>query len=249
MEPISLFQGQARAEPISVTLFKGWSRLTTDDHGAMQGKPLQGFFAANTQFISHYEIKLNGESLGHRLSAQLSANEWSSLGALLRSGDTGNLPQGKIPNGSIEMRSLRRIDQGWTEVIFIKNNGTPQRKIHLQISISCPISDQEFSEEMKKGGKVEKGVTPKLLNATHGVGFHFERVFGRRKHAPTEELHKMYGGQSARSGEQVTRALDVEVGIQSGSPSPRVRLKPGKTSTVDIGTSLKGREELVIEFR
>src|SRR5690349_14695151 len=103
---------QGRAQPAMITLFKEWTRLTTDDHGEMQGAPLQGFYAANTQFLTHYEIKVNNTNLSHRLSVQLSANEWSTTGAVLRSGDSGNLPEGTLPKSSIEVRVLRKVDQG-----------------------------------------------------------------------------------------------------------------------------------------
>src|SRR4051812_27581708 len=60
---------QARAQPGTITLFKGWTRLTTDDHGEMQGAPLHGFFVADTQFVTHYDISVNGKPISHRLSA------------------------------------------------------------------------------------------------------------------------------------------------------------------------------------
>src|SRR5579885_3680612 len=135
---------QARAQPLTITLFEGWTRLTTDDHGEMQGAPLQGFFAGDTRFLTHYCLKINGGNVSHRLSAQLSSNEWSTVGAVLNSVEQGNLPEGTLPKGSIELRVLRRIEQGWSEIITLKNNGQAPRKVHFELELCCPILDQEF---------------------------------------------------------------------------------------------------------
>jgi glycogen debranching enzyme len=216
----------------------------------MKGEPVQGFFAANTHFISHYEIKVNGGPVSHRLSTQLSSNEWAMTGAILKSGDTGNLPEGKIPRGSIEVRMLRRIDQGWTELIFIKNNGVPKRKVELEVSLSCPISDQEFSEEMKNAKTdLKTGVVPKASKANEKLSLFFEKSFGKRKNTPSEELSTMYGEKAPRDGQPVTRSLEILTRVKAGNPSVKVQIKAGKTSFIRANAMLEAREELCLEIR
>jgi glycogen debranching enzyme len=216
----------------------------------MQGQPLQGFFAANTRFLSHYDIRVNDQFVSHKLSAQLTSSEWSSTGAILGSGDSGNLPEGKLPRGSIEVRTLRKIDQGWTELIFVKNNGIPKRRIKVEISFSCPVSDQEFTEEMKKENtSPKKGIKPRAIRGKNGIRLHYERDFGRRKHLPSQELRKMYGSNLPAPNSHVTRSLDISVLPRKSNAAIRLGAKVGKLSIVRADSVLGAREELCLEIR
>jgi glycogen debranching enzyme len=240
---------EGRSQPLGTTLFRDWTRLTSDEHGEMQGAPLQGFYAANTQFLTHYGIKVNGEPVSHRFSSQLSANEWSTTGAVLNSGDSGNLKQGTLPCGSIEIRILRRIDQGWTELIYVKNNGVPSRKIKVEISFCCPIRDDQFAEEMKTNEKQPwKGLVPKAREDDDSLSFRFERDFGKRRSAPTRELEKMYGASAPQNSTRVTRSLEVRVLPKAGGPRMHVQLKPGKISRILAEATLSARGELCLEL-
>jgi glycogen debranching enzyme len=242
--------GQGRKEPSTVTLFKGWTRLTMDDHGEMHGRPMQGFYSAETQMLSHYEMRVNGNPIRHRLAVQLASHEWSSNGAVLHSADSGNLPDGTLPRGSIEIRVLRRIDQGWTEHVIVKNNGAEARSIRLELSLVCPMRDSQFEDEMKREVVLpKKGLTGKLIESEKSLGFRFERVFGYRKNAPTEEFRRVYGDQAPRNGEKISRALEIWVRPLSGSPRTKIKLRSGKINTMEASVMLAGRRELTLEIR
>ncbi len=240
---------QARVEPETITFFKGWTRFTTDNHGEMQGEPLQGLFCAETRLMTAYEIRVNGEPISHRFSVQLSANEWTSTGAILNSGDSGNLPEGTLPKGSIETRILRKCDQGVSEQLFVKNNGIPKRKIHLELKIACPIHDSEFDEEMKRDKKLNvRGVRPKLSERSDDLLLHYERNFGRRKRTPTQELRAIYGSHTPKDGDPVIRGLDLSVSLRPGHPRAKIKILGGRQTRIQLRAQLGPREEICLQL-
>lgn len=241
--------GQGRREPSTVTLFKGWTRLTMDDHGEMHGAPMEGFYSAETQMLSYYEMQVNKMPVRHRFTVQLSANEWSSNGAVLRSGDAGNLPEGTLPKGSIEVRVLRRIDQGWAERVIIKNNGELKQKIRFELSLVSPLRDSQFEDEMKREKSLPRsGLVAIPLKAQNYLGFRFEKVYGKRKRAPTQEFKKLYGSHSPKNGEQISRAFEIKVRPVEGSPKSKLKLHCGKVNVIQADALLEGRRELVLEI-
>jgi glycogen debranching enzyme len=242
--------GQGRKEPSTITLFKGWTRLTMDDHGEMHGAPMQGFYAAETQMLSHYEMRVNGCPIRHRLAVQLAAHEWSSNGAVLNSADSGNLPDGTLPKGSIEVRILRRIDQGWTERIFLKNNGAQKRHVEFELSLVCPMRDSQFEDEMKRDTVLEKkGLAARLIEEKDWVGLRFDKVFGVRHRAPTREFQVLYGEKAPRDGEKISRGLEIQVKPLPGGPKTRIQIKSGKINLIRARADLEGRQELCLEIR
>jgi glycogen debranching enzyme len=240
---------QARAEPSVITLVKGWTRLTTNDHGEMHGEPLQGFFFAETQMISHYEMKVNGKHVKHRLAVQLAADQWSSTGAILGSGDSGNLPEGALPKGAIEVRVLRKVDQGWTEWVLIKNNGIPARKIEFELSLVSPMHDSEFEEEMKHEQRLPpKGLSASLINEKEQIGFRFVRPFGTRKRSPTLEFQKIYGNRAPQEGQEVKRGLEIRVKPRGAHPRTSFQLRSGPVNVLKASTELGAKQDLCLEI-
>ncbi|MFL5815158.1 MAG: MGH1-like glycoside hydrolase domain-containing protein [Bdellovibrionia bacterium] len=242
--------GQGRKEPSTITLFKGWTRLTMDDHGEMHGAPMQGFYAAETQMLSHYEMRVNGSPIRHRLAVQLAPHEWSSNGAVLDSADSGNLPDRTLPRGSIEVRILRRIDQGWTERVIIKNNGAQKRHVEFELGLVCPMRDSQFEDEMKRDAVLKKkGLPAQLIEGNDWVGFRFDKVFGVRYRAPTEEFQATYGENAPRDGDEISRALEIRVRPLPGSPKAHIQLKRGGVNFIRVRSDLEGRQELCLELR
>lgn len=240
---------QGRVEPETITIFKGWTRFTTDNYGEMQAGPLHGLFCAETCLMTVYEIRVNEKPISHRLSVQLSASEWASTGALLNSGDSGNLPQGIMPKGSIETRILRKCDQGVSEQIFVKNNGVPRRTIHLELSIACPILDTEFSEEMKKDKQNgTQSVRPKFAGTEEGFLIHYERNFGKRRNTPQQELSAEYGANVPKDGEPVIRGLDIRGVLRPGHPKAKIRIQGGRRTRIQMWFQLGPREEICLQL-
>jgi len=236
---------QARAEPAAITLFRDWTRLTTDEHGEMQGGALQGFFAAETQLMTHYELRVNGCPISHRLSTQLSASEWSSVGAVLASGDSGDLAEGTLPKGSIELRMLRRVEQGWSELVMLRNNGQPRREVQFQLRFCCPIRAREFVDEMQRERKLPwTGLVPKAAEAADRIALHFHKDFGARGRAPTRELAAMYGDRAPVDGEHITRSLTVTARVLPASAHARLHVRAGRICVLEAQAELGAREEV-----
>jgi glycogen debranching enzyme len=220
-----------------------------DDHGEMHGAPMQGFYAAETQMLSHYEMRVNGSPVRHRLAVQLAPHEWSSNGSVLDSADSGNLPAGTLPKGSIEVRILRRIDQGWTERIVIKNNGAQRRHVDFELTLICPMRDSQFEDEMKRESSLKrKGLTAELIEGSDWVGLRFDKKFGVRKRAPTKEFRILYGKGTPRDGEMISRGLEIRVKTLSGSPKAHIQIKSGKINYLRARADLEGRQELSLEL-
>ena len=249
---VSPFHGifaQARLEPETITLFQGWTRFTTDHHGEMHAKPLEGLFCAETRLMTGYEIRLKGKPISHRFSVPLSSNEWTSTGAILKSGDSGNLPSGTLPKGAIEVRILRKCGQGISEQIFIKNNGIPTRQIHFELGISCPILDSEFSEETKKLQKnLLQGICPRLSKSEGSLLLHYERTFGKRRRTPTEELSIAYGARAPRDGDLVTRGIDIRIFPRKGHPRTKIRIEGSRRTRIHAWAELGPRQELCLQI-
>jgi glycogen debranching enzyme len=237
-------RAQARVEPATITLFRGWTRLTTDDHGEMHGAPLHGFFAAQTQFLTHYELRVNDRKISHRLSAQLAANEWSSVGAQLHSGDTGDLDEGTLPKGSIEMRLLRRLDAGWSELILLRNNGQPRRDVKLELRLCCPIREHELVEESGQERELPwTGLVPQATVHGDHVELRYHRSLGQRQRAPWRELAAMYGDRAPADGQRVTRGLAIVARVLPGAAPLDLHASAGPVSTLELRGELGGRQE------
>lgn len=220
-----------------------------DDHGEMHGDPMQGFYSAESQMLSHYEMKINGKPIRHRLTVQLSSNEWASNGSMLGSGDEGNLPEGTLPAGSVEVRILRRIDQGMTERVIIKNNGCIKNKIRFELSLVCPMRDSQFEDEMKREGSLpRRGLVARPFPAQDYLGLRFKKSFGPRKNSPTEEFRRLYGKHTPKNGELISRELEIKVRPLSGSPRSKIKIRCGKVNVIQVDSVLESRRELVLEF-
>lgn len=234
---------QGRIEPERITLFQEWTRLTTDNHGEMHGEPIIGFYCANTRLMTRHRIELNGASVAHRLSVQLKANEWSSVGAVLHSSEQGNLPSGSRPEGATELRILRKVDGGLGELITVKNGRNSTRKIHLVIHFACPIQDDEFDEEEKKFGHSDIAGLPARVKAVTRdrmkARLRFARDFGKRKAVP--ELGLPPG--------EVIRELEITAAILPDGARGKISLHGWRSNRLEVVAHLKSHEELKLELR
>lgn len=234
---------QARAEPETTTLFRGWTRLTTDEHGAMRGAPLHGFFAGGTRFVTHYELTLDGKPVGHRLGAQLAANEWTTIGAVVHSGDAGDLPAGTLPRGSLELRLLRRVGDGWSELVIVRNNGAQPREVTLELALCCPILDGGLGQDSHQGHDLPRaGVTPRIADRDGALELRFRKSFGVRRHAPHRELAALYGDRAPADGDEVTRELTVTARVVGAGV--RLHAQAGPVTTLRARLALAARDEV-----
>jgi len=233
---------QARAEPEVITLYKDWSRLTTDNHGEMNRRPLEGFFSAETLFVSEYRILLEGEPLYHRFSAQLSSTEWASLCVAEKSVETGHPRAGAAPQGSLEVRILREITKNWVEEIRVVNNSGKPRRSTLDLLFRCPVGDRQLAEEMKQDRTgSHRGVTPKVVWRDGLPTLEFTRQFGPRCHTPTAELDRIAGKNSVRDGEPVVRSVLLQVEAEPTVRCVQIKKKMHGTISVHFKLNLPPR--------
>ena len=181
--------GQGATDPDIITLFNGWARLSTDPHGEMRGRPLEGFFQAGTRLVAHYRLRANGSPLIRTYSIQSSSNEWCGVFLIQGTLDQGKPPEGQVPKGSAEVSVLRCIEDSWSEAIRVRSYSYVPQTVELEMELGCPIADVEFDEEMKTefASKIVH-VEPRIFLNGELPGLHYERDFGPRTHAPRKEL-------------------------------------------------------------
>src|SRR5207237_403464 len=191
---------------------------------------------------SHYDLKVNGSDLTYSFSCQVAANEWSSVSYVPDSMEAGNLPEGVVPRGSLEVRVLRKLDEGWSESIRVENHDERSRHVERQIAVSCPIGDVQFAEEMKRSTPTSEGVKPEILWKDGRPKLRFSRNYGKRDHAPTDELRRLLGDQAPRSGDDVVRGLELELQFskERGAP-PIFYVEEGKITRIRIELEIFGR--------
>lgn len=237
--------------PARITLFKDWTRLTTDEQGEAHEGPLQGLYCAETQLLALYRFYLNGKRPVHRFSVQTSENQWSSVCVLPECMEQGNLPEGHVPRGSLELRILRTIDRGWAETLLIGNNSNGARTIKLKILLSCPISDREYREEHKeeKGG-ARKGVKPIVTKEANRMVLRFARRFGIRARTPRQELDRVTGlPRIYQDGEPVIRALNLSVGVSGFQPRAILKVRGRSTAEITLVAVVQARSTGQLELK
>jgi glycogen debranching enzyme len=169
----------------------------------MSGRPLEGFFEADTQLVTRYEWRINGVVPQCTFSAQTAANQWIGVFYLPGSMEEGDLPEGTLPRGSIEMRVRRAINGAWRESIDIRRHGSKSQRVELSLRLACPIGDVGWHEEMKRTSPARSGVAPDR-------NLRFERRFGKN-----------------RRGREIVRALSLA--FKSNAP---VRVHRGRITTL-----------------
>jgi glycogen debranching enzyme len=199
-----------------------------------------GYYASETRLLSRYELTINDEPVKHRLSVQTDANEWSSSGAILHSDIYGNLNEGEIPKGSLELGVLRKIEKGWRDRISVRNNGIDVKEIHFVLKLSSPISD------IQGGEGVVPGIFPTIFRDGAALCARFERRFGVRRNPPTEELRSIYHERAPKAGDQVIRVLE----IRAKSLNDRAKLEfiRGEVTELHVNARLDGREALELDL-
>jgi glycogen debranching enzyme len=222
-------------EPDLVTLFSGWTRLSTAPHGDIPGGRLQGFFAAGTCLVDYYRWTVNGLAPRCTLGAQLSSNEWAGVFVVPGSVREGRLPGGSIPEGSLDVTVRRVLDGSWTEALTVRNHSHRPRTITLALEWNSPLMDARTREGAKDAPwRMARGISPKV-NWREGIPrFHYLRSFGVRRRAATEELRAALGSAAPKDGDPVKRGLEI-----------RLRADP----EAGVDATVQGRARTKLSFR
>lgn len=248
--------GHGKGTEDQVTLFSGWNRLTTRWFGMFGGREHEGFFQGDTLYLNQYHITVDGKIPQHTFSAQTSPSEWSGVYLVPGTLEEGNLPEGHIPEGSLEMRISRSVLETWDESVLIRNYSTRARSVTVEFELKCVLGDIQFLEEMKLESLTrDPGVLPEV--EWHGPypTLRYERVFGPRRRAPTDEFHdlaQLFGSRIPKDGDPVTRALE----IFSSAENPQalrfsLQVVPGEVSRLVLEIEMKpgSRFELRLRIR
>lgn len=246
-----------RPQPDLITLHYQWNRLTTDPFGEIEGGLLQGYFSAGARLVSHFDIKIDGKRPNHTFSSQISQERWNSVALCPGSMEQGNLPEGHVPRGSLDLTINRLLRHHWEERVTLTNNDSRERSFELQIELSCPLEDVEFEEEMKVAqDEPPKTTLPQSfhweeLDGQNELLLRFYRDFGLRQHAPHEELKRTHGENSPKDGERVFRGLDLALIIPSDWEKPRLKKEHDGLLLLSARLNLKAKEKrnFTIQFR
>jgi glycogen debranching enzyme len=251
--------GQGNTDPDILTLFKEWARLSTDPHGQLTGKPLQGFFFAGARIVTQYRLRANGRELSRTFSLQGSANQWSGVFLVPGTLTQGKLADLEVAEGSVEVSIRRHLDCEWLETIRVRSHSSKPRSVDLEIELACPVWDVEFEEEMKteeehrsRFSGFEEGIVPNLSWKGDLPILSFERSFGYRKKAPTAELRALLRERSPREGDEIKRGVRVTFDLNNPEGCPtQSRFFPGKKSTFKFSTMVapKAWSEISIRFQ
>jgi glycogen debranching enzyme len=220
--------GPGRTDPDLVSLFRGWSCLTTAPHGEIPGGRLQGFFAAGTLLMDFYRITVDGRTPRCTFSAPLAADRWSGIFIVPDSAREGDLPPGTVPRGSLEMTIDRQVNGAWMETLTVRNNASEARPVEVVLEWKCPVADPQSEESRSKDApKVERAGLRPIVRRTGGLlGLRYERRFGRRRRAPTDELRRLLGKDAPKDGDPVERSLEIRLSARPAT-RPRIRVIDG----------------------
>jgi len=172
--------------PDLFTIFRNWTRLTTDSFGNCRGRDQEGLHCANTLLISHMQLLVNGKPLQRLFAAQTSATQWNAVAAIPGSNEQGNLPKGHLPRCSTEVCLGRTVERGLTERIVLRNHDCEREShVKLQLELAAPIADAMLDSELKKERSWHDSLKPRKMKRSQT---HFELIFtkrfGRAKRVP-----------------------------------------------------------------
>ena len=200
--------------PDETTIWKGWSRLTTGTngdiperatypHGPLRAAHAFGFFVANTRLLSRYRILLDGETPERALAGSVAADAW--FGTFRKPGSTtdGDVEEGSVPPGALELRIARRVSRGMREEWWLENHDISPRAVTLVLEVEARIEDELVS----LNGADESKVIPWIPGAS-GRSVRAERTFGARTHT-AQAIEHGGDGITAHPGEIVTRAITI----------------------------------------
>jgi glycogen debranching enzyme len=250
--------GQGNTDPDILNLFKEWTRLSTDPHGQLTGRPLQGFFFAGARIVTQYRLRANGKPLSRTFSIQGSSNQWCGVFLVPGTLTQGKLSEDEVAEGSVEVSIRRHLENEWLETIRVRSHSSKLRHVILELELACPVWDVEFEEEMKvenesrPGTPNFEGLFPEVSWENGLPALSFERSFGFRKNAPTQELRALLGDRSPKNGDEIKRGVHVTLGLNNPeSCASHVDLVPGKLSTLKLSTTLAPRAwvELSVRFQ
>lgn len=247
--PLSPLHGAfagARHDPDVVMLFSGWARLVSGSLGDISGAPVEGFVHGDTRYVSGYRLALDGSPAKRTMTSLTSPSRWCGVFVDPRSGDQGDLDDGIVPRGALELTVLRSIEQGWVETLSLFNHSHHPAIARVSVELVCPLDDVQWTLEMKEEDEFSglPGLAPSVERSRDGskLLLVYHREYGRRRAAPTEELRPIFGAGSPRDGELVSRELRLDIPrdsiVELDGEKTRLRweraLAPREGSEIDL---------------
>lgn len=223
-------------DPDNITVFKNWTRLTTDQFGVCSGREIEGLYCANTQLVSEHRILINGRPLERYLAAKLSPTDWAMIGSVKGSSEEGDLPEGHRPRSSTQVTVHRSICNGLTELIRVHNNDVKTAiEIHLDIELVATIEDSMLRDELKHSRPSTQMVKPaSARSAGKKAAVLCKRNFGKAHSLPASLLHL----SKLHEGTDIVRGFKLTSQIGRHRFPCKLTVKPGGKTVISAVTMI-----------
>jgi len=243
--------GRSATDTDLICLWKGWNFLCTSAAGRMPKEPLAGYTAYGTRMVTAYGFSLDGRVPQSAFCTQVGPAAWSGLFVVPPDKKRAGSQAGGSPPGSVGIRILRTLGEGWSEKIRLEGYGVVPRRVLLELTWAAPLDDvapalERRGESGWSGGS--RGLVPTQRRSGSLRSLHYQRDFGRRRRAPTPELRRLLGAAAPRDGLPVVRGLTASV-EWAGPARAKVTVHTGRISRVRVAVRLRRGEAFEMGLR
>lgn len=123
--------------PAVLTINQGNTVMVTDLDGSIKTDTEMGLFSFDTRFVSHYEVRSNGQ-YWTRLSSSATSYDSARIHLI---NQRFNTEQGNVPENTIALTIEREVQDGVMEKFTIVNYGPQPVKFNFEIAIRCDFAD------------------------------------------------------------------------------------------------------------
>src|SRR5581483_3520594 len=133
--------GRSATDTDLICLWKGWNFLCTSAAGRMPKEPLAGYTAYGTRMVTAYGFSLDGRVPQSAFCTQVGPAAWSGLFVVPPDKKRAGSQAGGSPPGSVGIRILRTLGEGWSEKIRLEGYGVVPRRVLLELTWAAPLDD------------------------------------------------------------------------------------------------------------
>jgi glycogen debranching enzyme len=150
-----------RPRPATVHISRGRSVLATNVDGRIEGNPDHGLFVDETRLLSRWRYLIDGKPPLPNALSVIRQDHWLGYYVAAAPGvppppkDDGS---GQVPDESrntLELRVMRRIDDGLHEEIELTNYTTERTSFVFAIEVDADFADQTETRERRQHGHLQ----------------------------------------------------------------------------------------------